>query len=147
MSNFRQEGKLFLALFRLSLLSILLPFFLLSSATNSQAITLVTISGQITKGGVAESGATVALNQCLISGVEGGATDITDSSGFYSLEVPAGCTGSLSIGTRQEYTATARPILQVQNGSYTAPLTNATVNLDIPSRLTVAFVMAAIPLP
>ena len=96
-------SKIFSRIINLALIAVLSPIFFASSLTPANAITLVTISGTITKGGVAEAGATVALNQCSISGVEGGNTSITNASGFYSIEVPAGCTGQLSISTRPRF--------------------------------------------
>jgi len=107
------------------------------TSTPASAITLTTISGHITSGGQHVVGMSVALSSCSIGDVTGGASTTTDETGYFTFDVPSGCTGNLSLGSFANNSSSMPPILQV-HGSYTAPLTSATVDVDIPTTVDLA---------
>jgi hypothetical protein len=106
--------------------------------THAAPLNLVTVSGHVSAGGSFPlAGHTVALQQCTVDGVTGGGSTTTDGSGFYSLQVPAGCTGQFSFGTIQQNTSSAVPILGVSNPAFVAPLTDTTIDIAIPDLVTI----------
>jgi hypothetical protein len=107
------------------LVGVLLP---LAAATGATAVGTVLLSGHVTSSGVGVSNAYVLLSGCTASGLTGSAYTYTDPSGYYQLEVLAGCAGYFGIqsdGGRIKWAAGKQ--------NYVAPLVNTTIDFDVPA--------------
>jgi hypothetical protein len=102
------------------------------TSTPAQAIDLITVSGVVqaeTPTATPIPGVGVVIS-CTIGGYNGYDSTHTNSSGQYSLEVPAGCSGSFTLNNA----ASSFPTFAFYKTGYTTPLIDTTSNFAIPLR-------------
>ena len=108
-----------LKVFAVTCISALSAFILLPTPAAQAEPHLVTVSGHVVRDGVGLAGTSVTMWPCQYSGVSCSGSSITDSSGFYSFDVPAGAVGALQIGTQQD--RSPDPIFQGTSSTFTIP--------------------------